>query len=102
MMRILIVDDHAILRRGLTELLARDFPDAKFGEAADAREAVEQVRQRDWDVVLLDIILPGRSGLDVIGELIRIRPKLRIIILSANAETQFGTRALKAGAAGFV
>jgi two-component system invasion response regulator UvrY len=66
MIRILIVDDHAIVRRGLRELLSDQFQGAAFGEAPDARQALEQLRKKVWDMALLDIALPGKSGLDLL------------------------------------
>ena len=102
MMRVLIVDDHAILRRGLKQLLADEFHGAAFGEAADARQAMEQLQKKEWDVALLDITLPGKNGLDLLKELKVARPKLPVLVLSAHPEDQFGVRVLKAGAAGYM
>jgi two-component system, NarL family, invasion response regulator UvrY len=100
--RILIVDDHAIVRRGLVEFLARHFPKASFGEAADAEEAARIARKQPWDLILLDIGLPGKSGLELLKDLRAIRPTSPILVLSAATEEQYGIRALKAGASGFV
>jgi DNA-binding NarL/FixJ family response regulator len=102
MMRILIVDDHAIVRRGLRELLSDEFHGAAFGEASDAQQALEQLRKKEWDVALLDIALPGKSGLDLLKELKTEWPKLPVLILSAHPEDQFAVRALKAGAGGYM
>ena len=102
MMRILIVDDHAIVRRGLRELLSNEFHGAAFGEASDAQQALEQLRKKEWDVALLDIALPGKSGLDLLKELKTEWPKLPVLILSAHPEDQFAVRALKAGAGGYM
>jgi DNA-binding NarL/FixJ family response regulator len=102
MMRILIVDDHAIVRRGLRELLSDEFHGAAFGEASDAQQALEQLRKKEWDVALLDIALPGKSGLDLLKELKTGWPKLPVLILSAHPEDQFAVRALKAGAGGYM
>jgi two-component system invasion response regulator UvrY len=102
MMRVLIVDDHAILRRGLRSLLADEFPGAAFGEAADSRQALELLRKKEWDVALLDIALPGKSGLDLLKELKTELPKLPVLILSGHPEDQFAVRALKAGAGGYM
>jgi two-component system invasion response regulator UvrY len=101
-MRVLIVDDHAIVRRGLRELLSDEFRGAAFGEASDAREALEQLRTKEWDVALLDITLPGKSGLDLLKELKVEWPKLPVLVLSAHSEDQFAVRALKAGAGGYM
>jgi len=102
MMRALIVDDHAIVRRGLRELLSDEFHGAAFGEASDARQAMEQLRKREWDVALLDIALPGKSGLDLLKELKAEWPKLPVLVVSAHPEDQFAVRALKAGAGGYM
>ena len=83
MMRVLIVDDHALVRRGLRELLSDEFRGAAFGEASDARQALEQLRKKEWDVVLLDIMLPGKSGLDLLKELRAEWPKLPVLVLTA-------------------
>lgn len=102
MMRVLIVDDHAIVRRGLRELLADEFHGAEFGEASDARQAWEELRAKKWDVALLDIALPGKSGLDLLKELKAQWPNLPVLVLSAHPEDQFAVRALKAGAGGYM
>lgn len=101
-MRVLIADDHAVFRRGLRETLAEAFSRATFGEAKTAHEALEQVRRQDWDVVILDISMPGKSGLDILDDLKRLRPKLPILLLSMHPEQQFARRALKAGASGYL
>jgi DNA-binding NarL/FixJ family response regulator len=102
MIRILIVDDHAILRRGLRALLSDEFHGAALGEASNARQALEQLRKGKWDVALLDITLPGKSGLELLKEFKAARPKLPVLILSAHAEDQFAVRVLKAGAGGYL
>jgi DNA-binding NarL/FixJ family response regulator len=102
MKRVLIVDDHAIVRRGLRELLSDEFREAAFGEASDARQALELLRKKEWDVALLDIALPGKSGLDLLKELKAEWPALPVLVLSAHPEDQFAVRALKAGAGGYM
>src|SRR3989304_7094733 len=101
MIKILIADDHPIVRRGLKQILAEE-PDMVFGEARDAREVLKNVYEKDWDIVILDITLPDRSGLDVLGELKRVHPKLPVLVLSVHPEEQYAIRALKAGAAGYI
>jgi two-component system, NarL family, invasion response regulator UvrY len=101
-MRVLIADDHAVFRRGLKETLAEAFSAVVFGEARTAQEALDHVRRQNWDVVILDISMPGKSGLDILDELKRLRPKLPILLLSMHPEQQFARRALKAGAAGYL
>lgn len=102
MIRILIADDHAIVRRGLKEILLRELEDAVCGEAEDAQQVLAQVQSHDWDLVLLDITMPGRSGLDVLKDLKMLRPKLPVLVLSMHPEDQYGKRLLKAGASGYV
>ena len=102
MIRILIVDDHAILRRGLKELLSDEFHGAAFGEASNAQQALEQLRKEKWDVALLDITMPGKSGLEILKEFKAARPKLPVLVLSAHPEDQFAVRVLKAGAGGYM
>ncbi|HEV2195105.1 MAG TPA: response regulator transcription factor [Candidatus Acidoferrum sp.] len=101
-MRVLVADDHAVFRRGLKETLAEAFSAVVFGEARTAQEALDHVRRQNWDVVILDISMPGKSGLDILDELKRLRPKLPILLLSMHPEQQFARRALKAGAAGYL
>lgn len=101
-MRILIADDHEIVRKGLQELLAHGLPDAAFGEANDAEQVLERVRTDPWDLVILDITLPGRSGLDVLKDLKIQEPDLPVLVLSMHSETQYGKRVLKAGASGYM
>jgi two-component system invasion response regulator UvrY len=101
-MRVLIVDDHALFRRGLRETLAESYAKVTFGEAKTAQETLEFVRRQDWDVVILDISLPGKSGLDILDDLKRLRPKLPVLLLSMHPEEQFARRALKSGAAGYL
>lgn len=102
MMRVLIVDDHAILRRGLRSLLSDEFVRAEFGEASNAVQALEQLQKKEWDVALLDITLPGKNGLDLLKEFKAARPSLPVLVLSVHSEDQFAVRALRAGAEGYM
>ncbi len=102
MIRVLIADDHAILRRGLIEILRRELKDPVCAEAEDAQQTLDQVQAQDWDVVILDVTMPGRSGVDVLADLKRERPKLPVLVLSMHPEDQYGKRVLKAGAAGYL
>lgn len=102
MMRVLIADDHAIFRLGLKDLLTEEFQKVTFAEAQNADEALEQVRKQDWEIVILDISMPGKSGLDILNEIKRVRPKLPVLLLSMHPEEQFARRALKSGAAGYL
>jgi two-component system invasion response regulator UvrY len=102
MIRVLIVDDHEIVRRGLKEIFSDEFSELEVGEAADSREALERVSTQDWDVVLLDINIPGRNGLEVLGEIKRLRPRTPVLVVSAYPEEEFAIRSLKLGAAGYL
>ncbi|MBV8223742.1 MAG: response regulator transcription factor [Verrucomicrobia bacterium] len=101
-MRILIVDDHAVLREGLKRILASEFSNAKFGEAANTTEALAQLWTNPWELVLLDVSMRGRSGLDVLKEIRASSSKVPVLVLSAHPEEQYALRALKAGAAGYL
>ncbi len=101
MIRILVVDDHAVVRRGLRQILA-DEPDVEVYEAADTLEALGLSRARALDMVVLDLDLPGKSGLDLLKELKAEFPRLPVLILSIHPEDQFALRTLKAGASGFL
>ena len=102
MIKILIADDHAVVRRGLKQNLAEEPNMAVFGEACNAQEVLKNVREQNWDIVILDITMPDRSGLEVLKELKNIRPKLPVLILSIHPEEQYAVRVLKAGAAGYM
>ena len=101
-MRILIADDHPIFRAGLKEILAKDADVESIGEADNGHKALELARKQRWDVVVLDITMPGKDGLEVLQELRRERPKLPVLVLSAHSEDQLALRLLKAGAAGYL
>jgi DNA-binding NarL/FixJ family response regulator len=98
----MIADDHAIVREGLKQILAETSDMIVAGEAANGRELLEQASQDDWDLVLLDIAMPGRGGIDILKQLKRERPKLPILVLSMYPEEQYAVRALKAGASGYL
>ncbi len=102
MKRILIADDHEIVRRGLRQILTDEFPKLQMGDAANARDAVEAVRKQAWDAVLLDINMPGRSGLEVLEDLKRLRPAMPVVVLTAFPEEDYAVRAFKLGASGYV
>ena len=102
MIRVLISDDHAILRRGLKEILMRDLQGAVCGEAENAQQVLDQVQREHWDLVILDVTMPGRSGVDVLRDLKRLQPKLPVLVLSMHPEDQYGKRVLKAGASGYM
>jgi DNA-binding NarL/FixJ family response regulator len=102
MIKILLVDDHPIVRQGIRTILTDRYKDAVVGEASDAPAALGQVRDAQWDLVVADISLPGVSGLDLIRELHRRYPGLPTLALSMHPAAQFARRAINAGAAGYV
>jgi two-component system invasion response regulator UvrY len=100
--RVLIADDHAILRRGLREILMRELEGVVCGEAENAQQVLAQVQSQNWDLAIVDITMPGRSGLDVLRDLQRVQPGLPVLVLSMHPEDQYGKRVLKAGASGYM
>jgi len=96
------VDDHTVVRQGLRHVLADEFRRAEFGEARNAQEALNRVWKDKWDVVVLDITMPGRSGLEVLREIKHSKPKLPVLVLSMHPEDQFAVRVLKSGASGYM
>ena len=101
--RFLLADDHPVIRAGVRGLLRERFPGAEFIEAATAREALAAARESGpFHGILLDINLPGRSGLEILGELREAQPRAPVLVLSMHSEEQFATRALRAGAAGYI
>ncbi len=102
MIDILVVDDHALIRKGL-KLLLDENPDFQVkGEAESGMQAVKMVREQHYDLILLDISLPDKHGMDVLRQLKREQPDIKIIVLSMYPEDQYGVRALKAGALGYI
>ena len=102
MIKILVVDDHAVVRKGLKQILTETRDISVAGEASDGYQALDQIRQGDYDVVLLDIAMPGVNGLDVLKQLKSERPDLPILMLSMYPEEQYAVRTLKAGASGYL
>lgn len=102
MTKILIADDHEVVRRGLKGILMDEFPKLKIGEARTSQETLDVAEKTEWDIVLLDINMPGRSGLDVLADLRRLHPAVPVLVLSAYPEEDFALRALKLGAAGYL
>jgi DNA-binding NarL/FixJ family response regulator len=102
MIKVLLADDHAILRGGLKEILVRHLDGVECSEAENAEQVLTQVRKHPWHLLILDITMPGRSGLDVLAELKLLRPELPVLVLSMLPEDQFGKQALKAGAWGYL
>lgn len=102
MIRVLIADDHAIVRRGLKELLIEHYPSAVIGETGDAEDLITKVISQEWDIVICDMSMPGRSGLDALQQIKEIIPKLPVLIMSMYPEDQYAIRVLKAGASGYL
>ena len=96
------MDDHAIVREGLQRILADAFPEASFGQAQSAQEAVDEVRRSHWNLVILDISMPGRGGLEALKEIHEISPRLPVLMMTMYAEDQYAVRAFRAGAAGYI
>ena len=101
-LRVLVVDDHAAIRRGVRAVLAEAGLDTHIAEAADGQQAVELACSHDWDVILLDITLPKLSGLDVLTRVKACRPEQRVVMLSMHASANYVRGALNAGAAGYL
>ena len=101
-MRVLIVDDHEIVRRGIKEVLADEFAELKLGEAENSQAALELLIAGDWDIVLLDINIPGRNGFEVLDEAKRTRPYIPVLVLSAYPEEEFAIRSFKLGASAYL
>ena len=102
MKKILIADDHAIVREGIKQILAEIPGNITTDEATNGQEVLQQVWNNDYDLILLDISMPGRSGLDILTQLKSEQPDLKILILSMHPEEQYAVRALKAGASGYL
>jgi two-component system, NarL family, invasion response regulator UvrY len=100
--RILIVDDHEVVREGVKTILREQSGPVVFGEVSTAAEAVRFVREQNWGMVVLDLSLGDGNGLDVLKEIKLLRPKLPVLILSMHSEEQYARRAFRAGAAGYV
>lgn len=102
MLRILITDDHAIIRKGLEQILREAYPSAVIHEASDAEAAMKEMLKNEYNVVICDLSMPGRSGLDVVRYAKQNFPKTPVLILSIHPEEQYAIRTLKAGAAGYL
>jgi two-component system, NarL family, invasion response regulator UvrY len=100
--KILVADDHNVVRTGIIKSLAENFPSASFGEAANSADVLRLVSNEKWDLVILDISMPGRNGLEVLKSIKEFCPKTPVIILSMYPEDQFAMRSLKAGASAYL
>lgn len=101
-LRALIADDHEVVRQGVKQILMDEFGHVKFGEAANSADLLKQFWADEWDFVLLDISMPGRSGLEALLELKKQKAEIPVIVLSMFSEREYAVRALKAGAAGYI
>lgn len=102
MARILIADDHAVVRAGLKEILVAGFPRSEFRGSATIPETLELLRKQRWDVLVLDVFMPGSSGLAVLDEVRQNHPHLPVLVLSSAPEEQLGVSVLRAGASGYL
>ena len=102
MLRILIADDHTVVRKGLRQILLEEFLAAHIVEVSDADELFKCVLKDEWDVVITDISMPGRSGLEVVQQIREHYPKLPILVLSVHPEDQYAIRVIRAGASGYL
>ncbi len=100
--RLLIGDDHAVVRKGMKQILAETKDIVVADEAGNGREVLEKVRKSDFDMVLLDISMPGRDGLEILKELKSLKPKLPVLMLSMYPEEQYAVRSLRSGASGYL
>jgi two-component system invasion response regulator UvrY len=102
MIRILVADDHPVVRRGLKQILSEDSTLVVAGEAADGPEVLNKARTGDYDLLLLDISMPGQDGLSVLKQLKSEKPELAVLVMSIHPENQYAVRVLKAGASGYI
>ena len=102
MIRILIADDHTLMRDGLKQILATAGDMVVAGEACDGFQTLERVRSGEWDLLLLDMSMPGRSGVELIRQIRTEKPRLPILVLSMHKEGEYAVRSIRAGAAGYL
>jgi two-component system invasion response regulator UvrY len=102
MMQILIADDHAVVRRGLSQILLEEFPSAKIEEVDNSEDLIRKAMDGHWDVIISDLSMPGRSGLDALHQLKELLPDTPVLIMSIHPEDHYAIRALKAGASGYL
>jgi two-component system, NarL family, invasion response regulator UvrY len=100
-MKVLVADDHAIVRKGLKQILLDEYPFGEIEECSNAEELLQKANGGDWDVIISDISMPGRSGLEALHQIRLSHPRLPVLILSMHPEEQYAIRALKAGASGY-
>ncbi|MBL0133991.1 MAG: response regulator transcription factor [Chitinophagaceae bacterium] len=101
-MKVLIADDHAIVRKGLKQIIHEEYPQALIEEASNAEELIHKTMLDTWDVIITDLSMPGRSGLDALRQIRESFPKLPVLVLSMHPEDQYAIRVLNAGASGYI
>lgn len=101
-LRILVADDHSVMRNGIIKSITGSFPNAEFGEAANASEIMQQINASKWNLAILDISMPGRNGMEVLKDIKEYNSEIKVIIFSMYPEDQFAIRALKAGASAYL
>lgn len=102
MVNILIADDHAIVRKGMKQLLVESYPDVFIGEADNTESLLKKIRTRRWDLIICDLSMPGRNGLEALKQIKQTFPHLPVLIMSMYPANQYAVRALKAGASGYL
>ena len=102
MKKILIADDHSVTRKGITQILMDEFTEVEFGEASNAVEIFSKLKEKKWDVLILDIHMPGKSGLDVLKQLKDEKATIPVLVLSMYSEEQIAMEALELGAFGYI
>jgi two-component system, NarL family, invasion response regulator UvrY len=100
--KILIADDHSAIRLGVKQICAAEFPSVKFGEAVNYAEIFQKLKENDWDILILDIDMPGRNGLDILKQIKSEKIKVPVLMFSFHNEEQIALRALKIGASGYL
>lgn len=102
MKRIILADDHSFIRRGLIQILKDEYPFVEIKEVSDGEDLIKEVTLQDWDLVISDLDMPGRSGLEALEQIKKIKPSLPVIILSIYTEDLYAVRVIKAGASGYL
>jgi two-component system, NarL family, invasion response regulator UvrY len=102
MIKVLIADDHTIVRKGLKQILSEGMSSIQFGEASNANEAISLLKKQKFDIIILDVSMPGKSGLDLLKDIKVSNPKLPVLVLSMHPEDQYAFRVIKAGAQGYM
>jgi DNA-binding NarL/FixJ family response regulator len=100
--RIIIADDHSIVREGLKQVISKSVNMSVVDEVVNGQELLEKIRHNDYDIAIIDISMPGRNGLDVLVDIKSLKPKLPVLVMSMHPEEQFALRAYKAGASGYI